>query len=580
MVASAISDFRAWYLQQFAKRPVWYATQQVKQAAWEMLGAIEELRAKPIWSAAQRAQLAALSERLRTATVAGETEQLRELLPRASGEVNALILAAQAAAQRRAAAARYVPAPNAGTGGMDLGWSADPDSAMLTTLRSTRYASERTSSPLRVRRLVDRLKEMFMEARLNVSGSIAGYVAQNYGDNFSFARDWYKKTIHDAFGITIEQNVPDESVPLNYEALRNYHLGAEGFARMLQDVCRDAGDTCARISAAVDNRYALFQQTMGPLTINRTDKRPENSGNAWGYTQGHTINDIFDNGRTTPMTAANFAHELGHSLSTSGGLGAWKQSPPIYDGRDGLYLGSFAEAMDNALDAQKCNRENKIGETPTADGGKVGWSGFTNETLANFLQGMAGFGLPEDVTPQDLLDDVKRTQGEDETKQRFAHLIANAILYHTPPQVVTEELRIPYTSANGYVLSSVGVTTRYTVDETGAVDLGDKIHTGIDLRTFFGLKYNAEVTLLARTAAPLNDTGNGNEFWVYVHVQNGAFHQYGWIRADLLRANGESGPLSLSSVLDTLPIIPSDITTTFVHPAMAFEFTWPKRSGR
>jgi len=85
-----------------------------------MLGAIEELRAKPIWSAAQRAQLAALSERLRTATVAGETEQLRELLPQASGEVNALILAAQAAAQRRAAVARYVPAPNAGTGGMDL----------------------------------------------------------------------------------------------------------------------------------------------------------------------------------------------------------------------------------------------------------------------------------------------------------------------------------------------------------------------------------------------------------------------------------------------------------------------------
>ena len=66
------------------------------------------------------AQLAALSERLRTATVAGETEQLRELLPQASGEVNALILAAQAAAQRRAVAARYVPAPNVGTGGMDL----------------------------------------------------------------------------------------------------------------------------------------------------------------------------------------------------------------------------------------------------------------------------------------------------------------------------------------------------------------------------------------------------------------------------------------------------------------------------
>ena len=67
------------------------------------------------------AQLAALSERLRTATVAGETEQLRELLPQASGEVNALILAAQAAAQRRAAASQYVPAPNVGTGGMDLG---------------------------------------------------------------------------------------------------------------------------------------------------------------------------------------------------------------------------------------------------------------------------------------------------------------------------------------------------------------------------------------------------------------------------------------------------------------------------
>jgi len=82
-----------------------HATQQVKQAAWEMLGAIDELRAKPIWSAAQHAQLAALSERLRTATVAGETEHLRELLPQASGEVNALILAAQTAAQRRAAAA-------------------------------------------------------------------------------------------------------------------------------------------------------------------------------------------------------------------------------------------------------------------------------------------------------------------------------------------------------------------------------------------------------------------------------------------------------------------------------------------
>jgi|GEM_PF-5331597 len=86
-----------------------------------MLGAIEELRAKPIWSAAQRAELAALSERLRAATVAGETEQLCELLPQASGEVNALILAAQAAAQRRAAASQYVPAPNVGTGGMDLG---------------------------------------------------------------------------------------------------------------------------------------------------------------------------------------------------------------------------------------------------------------------------------------------------------------------------------------------------------------------------------------------------------------------------------------------------------------------------
>ena len=105
-----------------------------------MLGAIEELRAKPIWSAAQRAQLAALSDRLRTATVAGETEQLRELLPRASQAVNALILAAQAEAQRRAAAARHVPAPNAGTGGVDLGAT---DSSHMR--RASRYARGKRS---------------------------------------------------------------------------------------------------------------------------------------------------------------------------------------------------------------------------------------------------------------------------------------------------------------------------------------------------------------------------------------------------------------------------------------------------
>ncbi len=45
-----------WYRKQ-AKRPAWYAAQAVKQAAWEMLGAMDELRAKPIWSAAQRAEL-------------------------------------------------------------------------------------------------------------------------------------------------------------------------------------------------------------------------------------------------------------------------------------------------------------------------------------------------------------------------------------------------------------------------------------------------------------------------------------------------------------------------------------------
>ncbi len=66
---------------------------------------MDELRAKPIWSAAQRAELAALSEQIHAATVVGETERLRELLPRASQAVNALILAAQAAARRRARAA-------------------------------------------------------------------------------------------------------------------------------------------------------------------------------------------------------------------------------------------------------------------------------------------------------------------------------------------------------------------------------------------------------------------------------------------------------------------------------------------
>ncbi len=55
---------------------------------------MDELRAKPIWSAAQRAELAALSEQIHAATVAGETEQLRELLPRAAQAVNALILTA------------------------------------------------------------------------------------------------------------------------------------------------------------------------------------------------------------------------------------------------------------------------------------------------------------------------------------------------------------------------------------------------------------------------------------------------------------------------------------------------------
>ena len=125
-VASAISDFRAWYLQQLAKRPAWYAAQEVKRAAWDMLGALDELRAKPIWSAAQRDELAALSTQIHAATVAGKTDSLREMLPQAARSVNALILAAQAAARQRAAAARYVPAPNTSTGGMDLGAGDSP----------------------------------------------------------------------------------------------------------------------------------------------------------------------------------------------------------------------------------------------------------------------------------------------------------------------------------------------------------------------------------------------------------------------------------------------------------------------
>ena len=68
---------------------------------WEMLGALDELRAKPIWSAAQRDELAALRAHIHAATVAGETDSLREMLPQAAQSVNALILAAQTAARQK-----------------------------------------------------------------------------------------------------------------------------------------------------------------------------------------------------------------------------------------------------------------------------------------------------------------------------------------------------------------------------------------------------------------------------------------------------------------------------------------------
>ena len=86
-VASAISDFRAWYLQQFAKRPAWYAAQAEKLAAREMLRTLERAQRRTRLRPSRRRRLEHLHRRIRSARKRRDRARLVAHLHRAAHEV-------------------------------------------------------------------------------------------------------------------------------------------------------------------------------------------------------------------------------------------------------------------------------------------------------------------------------------------------------------------------------------------------------------------------------------------------------------------------------------------------------------
>jgi hypothetical protein len=317
-----------------------------------------------------------------------------------------------------------------------------------------------------------------------------------------------------------------------FQALNNYHVGAEEFGAWLVATYDELNGL---------SPYEAFRQVMGPMEVNRTTTTPSGVlADSKGFTQDHIIYDRFDLYQDNPnsdyqqlMSADLFVHELVHAFVTSSGFGTYLYSPinqdvDVYDllnildvRGDEAYRNSSISGYERTC---KDANDNKVDCSSEA---VVEIIYHESEIIANFIQHL--------ITANSGKIDFELTDDEwDSLSPSFQAALDVNQLRNAPVEDVVAELDMELVDDSTHVseFDSVRVYNSQTADTPS-------LHLSI--------KKDDVVIFLGQNADTYDDS---TRFYVAVDKGGKGFHNYVWIERG---AYPNDIPYNLPTISDNPP---------------------------
>lgn len=348
----------------------------------------------------------------------------------------------------------------------------------------------------------------------------------------------YKDALELIYGITIDNR---DDVLLNYLALHNYQQALDLFADFLENISFPE-------NTAMNDKYRLFLEVMGGITIIRTNERHSDAGDtAFGYTDGHEIWDMFtiyqtdeagerqEITRQNPMTMENFLHELFHSLLGSSGMGSAAKSPLA------LQTGVYWQALQSALAAGTITADD-VENALSLENLRVNPIDLNQISCEDL-----GFEPGEDCSRvvANWNDRGYRDSAISEIMADYLLNVALGKLNIDSSAIVALQQAEFYNTPLSERIVQLGVEAvgdKITIDpDTNASNA--RVRISPDSTQVFHLNNDSSVQVLGRTY----HTGPNTGVWVYIHVSAGEYDRYGWVFSNVVSTNPCSLPCLTNS---------------------------------